>query len=303
MKLAAAAFASALLSYGTATASPSPPPAVSYAQPDQGANELAIVGTEFGTLTAPVVTLSGFQLTVIEFTNTAIVAALPPLIEPGTYLLRVSRGGKKDESSAPFSVAVGAIGPAGPQGVPGPPGPTGATGPQGPAGPAGAVGPQGPQGVEGPQGLVGPEGERGPAGAGFVARTLLRFGNAAAISSPTTTYAPLLTIGVFEKLQAGSAVKLTWTGHGRLTNGSFCDFQLRIDGQGEGGNAPNAAAGRAVMFTPGGAVTVGSALAVSAVFTDLPPGARQVEMFVRGVADACSVNPGNFPNVVIVEEM
>src|SRR6266849_10288862 len=52
--------------------------------------QLAITGTNFGTLTTPIVTLNGFTLQVGTFTDTSIVAFLPANITPGTYLLQVS---------------------------------------------------------------------------------------------------------------------------------------------------------------------------------------------------------------------
>jgi hypothetical protein len=90
---------------GGAVAAPTPPPpASSYAQPDSGAGQIVIVGTDFGT-SAPVVTLSGFQLVVVSFTNTDVVAMLPALIDPGTYTLAVSRGGTND-GNFPVSLIV-----------------------------------------------------------------------------------------------------------------------------------------------------------------------------------------------------
>ena len=67
----------------------------------------------------PTVTLAMTPLTVIAATATSVVTDLPGL-DPGTYLLALTRGG--DDAGAIFYLTVGAVGP-GPQGPEGPPGP------------------------------------------------------------------------------------------------------------------------------------------------------------------------------------
>lgn len=144
-------------------------------------SEITIQGQNFDSGSSPTVALGNAALVVSSFTDTQIVAGLPPGILDGDYLLIVSVGvAKKD--TAVWSLTIGAAGPMGPtgaQGEPGPagatgpqgePGPTGATGSQGVPGPTGATGPEGPEGTQGEQGLTGatgpagPEGPQGPAG-------------------------------------------------------------------------------------------------------------------------------------------
>jgi len=308
MKVLATALATLLVSLGlSAHAAPAPPPpAVSYAQHDESTNELGVIGTDFGS-TAPIVTLSGFQLVVSAFSNTEIIAAIPPAIEPGTYILRISRGGKNPALSEAFYVALGATGAAGPQGPPGPQGPQGVQGTQGTQGPQGAngmTGPAGPQGVPGPQGPQGITGPQGPQGPGLLARTLLRYNTGNSLA-PTSAYALVRTLGSFTKQQAGTVVKLTWTSHGSV-QGSFCDFQLRIDGTTDEGTTDLVGltgAGRAVLWNTFGTPAMGYPFSVSAVYAGLGAGARNVEVYVRGFATMCNLNDGNFPELVIVEEM
>lgn len=104
-----------------------------------------------GTLATP--------LAVTSASSTQIVAQLPAGVSPGSYLLTLTVGKRKDKSGDDeeargdeFWVTLGAAGsqgPAGATGAQGPAGPAGATGPQGPAGPVGATGPQGPAGPSG----------------------------------------------------------------------------------------------------------------------------------------------------------
>ena len=154
---------------------------VTQTEVNNATNQITITGVNFGT-SLPSVTLADQPLNVISSTPTQLVADLPAGIQPGTYLLKVSRGtgtSQKDE----IDITIGGGGPEGPQGpqgpqgpagpqgtmgAPGPQGPQGETGPQGSAGPAGPTGPQGPQGetgATGPQGPQGPQGETGPQGA------------------------------------------------------------------------------------------------------------------------------------------
>ena len=100
-----------------------------------------ITGQNFGTA-MPTVTLNGIPLGVITYTDTNVSASLPYL-DPGTYLLTLSRVSAPPKT-AEFDVAVGATGAQGPAGPVGPIGPVGA---QGPAGPVGPVGPRGPSDV------------------------------------------------------------------------------------------------------------------------------------------------------------
>ena len=122
---------------------------------------------------------------------------------------------------------------------------------------------------------------------------------------PPPVYTLFRTIGTFTKAQAASVVKLTWTSHGIVGGGpgaSFCDFQLRVDGLGEGGLAGDSAAGRAIMYTMTGIPTA-APISVSAVFSGVAVGPSDVQIFLRGNATSCELNFGFFPQLVIVEEM
>lgn len=124
----------------------------------------------FGTLAAP--------LAVTSASSTQIVAQLPAGVSPGSYLLTLTVGKRRDKSGDDeeargdeFWVTLGATGsqgsagPVGAQGPAGPAGPTGATGATGPAGATGAQGPSGPTGATGAQGPSGPAGANGAQGA------------------------------------------------------------------------------------------------------------------------------------------
>jgi len=111
-------------------APPSPPQLVIVsAKADAGAGTLIIDGSAFGDGT-PAVTLNGMPLTVVTSTPNEILASLPSGLDPGTYLLTVSRGPATTQFDS-FNLTLGAVGPQGPAGATGA---TGATGPQGPPG-------------------------------------------------------------------------------------------------------------------------------------------------------------------------
>lgn len=113
---------------------------------DHVSEQFTIRGTAFGTA-QPQVFVETTELTVLQSTDSEIVATLPPAMADGTYLLTVARGSHAfDRDVFHFSVQAP---------VPGPPGPQGETGPQGPAGPAGADGVDGAQGIQGPAGVSG----------------------------------------------------------------------------------------------------------------------------------------------------
>jgi hypothetical protein len=141
---------------------------IKQAEVNSGANQIVITGVNFGT-GLPTVTLADEPLLVVSSTPTQVVANLPVNIQPGTYLLNVSRGAgatQRDEAEVTIEGAAsqGPAGPQGPQGATGPQGAPGETGPQGPAGPQGETGPQGPAGPQGPQGETGATGPQGPQG-------------------------------------------------------------------------------------------------------------------------------------------
>lgn len=116
------------------------------------------------------------------------------------------------------------------------------------------------------------------------------------------TFELMRTVGTFTKASAGTTVMLTWIGHA-MADGDFCDFQLRIDGTNDLGSTSlvdvpdnQDSMGRAIMYSAEGPVSV------TGLFQGLSAGTHSVEIYVRGSATSCTLNWGNFPQQVIVEE-
>jgi hypothetical protein len=120
------------------------PPLITSVEADPKAELLTIRGLNFGF--HPRVSLALNDLDVLNAGPEEILAALPPGIPPGTYLLGVARGRQRHQMST-IDLTIGAAGPEGP------PGRDGREGPPGEAGPAGPTGPQGPKGEPGADGL------------------------------------------------------------------------------------------------------------------------------------------------------
>jgi hypothetical protein len=100
--------------------------------------QLFVHGSGFGTFKAPVVTLGGVQLVVVNYSPTDVVATVPG-VNPGTYSLHVRNYTTQSKSSDDtMDVTLGA------QGLQGDPGPKGDAGPKGDTGPKGDQGPPGP---------------------------------------------------------------------------------------------------------------------------------------------------------------
>ncbi len=76
---------------------------------------------------------------IMSWTPTEIEAGLPAGLDPGTYVLTVTRGPSTTQTYS-VEVTIGATGPPGPGGPQGPPGPPGPPGPAGPPGPQGEPG-------------------------------------------------------------------------------------------------------------------------------------------------------------------
>jgi len=158
----------AILSSSVARAESPPLPAYPTIQSaDALGSTLLISGSNFGTVSTPIVKLGGVSLAVQSgFSATSIVATVPASVGPGSYPLWV-----ESFVSTPWgtqglwsylSMTVGAVGPTGPKG---PKGDQGIQGSQGLKGDTGALGPQGPKGDTGAQGLAGATGPAGPTGA------------------------------------------------------------------------------------------------------------------------------------------
>ncbi len=113
------------------------------------ADTLTVSGANFGPW--PTVYLAGEPLALISVSpdETLLTAQLPSPLEPGAYLVQVSRGPATTQNASFVVVVGGGGGATGPKGDPGEPGPMG---PQGASGAPGAEGPQGPIGLTGPAG-------------------------------------------------------------------------------------------------------------------------------------------------------
>jgi len=135
----------------------------------------------------------------------------------------------------------------------------------------------------------------------IVVRTRLDYADAVS-AAPTPEYGQLRSIGAFTKRHPGTALLLTWNTHVDTTGdpGTFCDFQLRVDGrpdaEREGGGA------RAVIYVPPGVQGGTSAVSVSAFFARVGAGSHTASVFLRGTARECQENYGNFPRSLLVEE-
>jgi hypothetical protein len=136
----------------------------------------------------------------------------------------------------------------------------------------------------------------------YAQRRRIDYSEGSGTSAPTAQYASLRNFGSFTKSQADSEVLLTWNSHIDAMGepGTFCDFQLRIDGrpdvETEGGG------GRAVVYVPAQSAGGSSPVTVSALFGRVGAGHHTVGLHVRGTARECLENYGNFPRSVIVEE-
>jgi hypothetical protein len=117
---------------------------------------LYLAGQNFGN--APTVTLAGLPLQILSVSpdGTLLSAQIPTPLDPGSYLLTVSRGPAATQN-ATFIVVVGSG--------------SASNGPKGDPGPAGPAGPAGPQGATGAQGATGPQGRHGTSGASRSSRT------------------------------------------------------------------------------------------------------------------------------------
>lgn len=117
---------------------------VNSATMNYGANQVTFSGGGFEPLKkAPTVLFNGAPLKIDSYTDSQIVATLPPNTTAGTYAMIVANSIGEFNG---FDLTYGAVGP---QGL------TGAQGPAGPQGPEGIMGNPGPQGPAGPTGPAG----------------------------------------------------------------------------------------------------------------------------------------------------
>jgi hypothetical protein len=124
---------------------------ISRATIDYSKNQVTFNGSGFEpSKKSPTVLFAGSPLTVVSFTDSQIVAALPMNTGAGNFtILIVNSLGE----FLPYELTYGSTGPQGPMGPQGPQGQAGAVGPAGPTGPTGPTGPQGMQGTQGPAGI------------------------------------------------------------------------------------------------------------------------------------------------------
>lgn len=142
----------------------------------------------------------------------------------------------------------------------------------------------------------------GKVAASVSVRKRLDYSDGASSNAVSASYAPLRDIGKFSKGASSTGLLLTWNTHIDALGepGTFCDFQLRVDGrpdeESEGGG------GRAVVYVPPSASGGSSPVTVTALFGRVGAGGHSVGVFLRGNARECLENYGNFPRSVIVEE-
>lgn len=129
--------------------------------------------------------------------------------------------------------------------------------------------------------------------------TVIQFSGTRTEPSPTGSFELLVAAGTFTKQSADTLVRMDFSGHG-TTNGSFCHFQLRIDGRSNDGSdslSPTFAQdGNAISYA------ADAPLATFAVFPDLAAGEHTAQIYVRGSATSCQLNRGNFSQQMLVEE-
>ncbi len=133
-------------------------------------------------------------------------------------------------------------------------------------------------------------------------RKRLEYSDGASSNSVASAYAPLRDIGHFAKNVATSGILLTWNTHIDAMGepGTFCDFQLRVDGRTD--QERDGGGGRAVVYVPPNASGGSSPVTVAALFGQVGAGQHTVSIWLRGTARECLENYGNFPRSVIVEE-
>jgi hypothetical protein len=171
----------------------------------------------------------------------------------------------------------------------------------------GARGPQGLQGVPGVAGAKGDKGDKGDTGSGgapaVYRRTRLHYTGSVSDTTVSFTYELHRTVGTFTKDQDATAIRLAWSGIASMVSagaGSFCEFELRVDGKKDNGSSSTSSEASA-----GGSAIVYSAEETAdteTVFTGLPTGTHTVSIWLRGSATSCHTNYYGFGQDVFVDE-
>ncbi len=257
---------------------------------------VALGGTSYAAVALPRNSVSAKQI------KTSAVRSSE--VKDGSLTAKDFRAGELPAGAPGDPGTAGPAGPAGPTGQPGPAGPDGATGQPGPAGPAGATGQPGPSG---PGGAVGPT---GPAGApGLVAVTRLQFSSGAStpVNTVSTDIVAIPGTGnqVFSATRANAALRITLPTAVSISGTSnICYYELRVDGANANGSDSstfNSATSRDGLVS--GSTTAVPAT-IEAVFTGIGQGSHSVSVWARSSVDGgrCAINPGGYPNRMIVEE-
>lgn len=133
--------------------------------------------------------------------------------------------------------------------------------------------------------------------------TLLEYREFRELTTVSDDYQKLFEIGSFEKFFDASVVQADWQDHAWWEGGSdgFCDFQLRLNDLPMPTDLQDDGTGRVVLI--GDDTRHDAPFSIPAVFLAIDKGIYTVSVWVRGSADECGLNAGNFPRYVIVREL
>jgi hypothetical protein len=116
--------------------------------------------------------------------------------------------------------------------------------------------------------------------------------------SVSTSWEKVRDLGSFTKNSETTDIIISADGHMSVT-GSWCQYQIRIDGLTDVGAAPSGwrelDGAKAVAYDT-------SAWFIEGLFPDLTAGSHTVELWLRGSATACEDNTGDFAHQVLVTE-
>ncbi|MGC4082527.1 MAG: hypothetical protein QM736_10560 [Vicinamibacterales bacterium] len=167
---------------------------------DVDGGRLTAFGRGFGNSTGRLVLSGSYgtvlaELQTITWTDTQVVALLPPSMLPGSYHLDITTRyrGHLPVSSDRIDITIGTRGPKGDPGEPGTPGPDGIQGPEGPMGPIGPPGATGADGAVGPSSLVATA--TTTLGATGVSATLTQMPGSLSVTVPAGVTATMLAQG------------------------------------------------------------------------------------------------------------
>lgn len=132
--------------------------------------------------------------------------------------------------------------------------------------------------------------------------TVLRYDDSFSDATPGSAFELLGVLGTFDKEDVESIIILHWTGDAAKTGSDpleHCAFQLRIDGRDDAGTSSTAVGAGATAWQYADDDSHG----VTGYFDWPGAGEHDVEVWVRGTADGCAVNPAGFDQTVVVEEI